>query len=45
MSVDSGSDTEEEVDSAERDAGTSSSRSPDVDGNKKVENGEESQIH
>ncbi|XP_023182580.1 uncharacterized protein LOC111606694 [Xiphophorus maculatus] len=40
MSVDSGSDTEEEVDSAERDAGTSSSRSPDVDGNKKVENGQ-----
>ncbi|XP_027866475.1 uncharacterized protein LOC114148944 isoform X2 [Xiphophorus couchianus] len=40
MSVDSGSDTEEEVDSAERDAGTSSSRSPDMDGNKKVENGQ-----
>ncbi|XP_023197626.1 uncharacterized protein LOC111610000 isoform X2 [Xiphophorus maculatus] len=40
MSVDSGSDTEEEVDSAERDDDTSSSRSPDVDGNKKVENGQ-----
>ncbi|XP_054898305.1 uncharacterized protein LOC129367697 [Poeciliopsis prolifica] len=40
MSVDSGSDTEEEVDSAERDAETSSSRSPGGDGNKEEEIGQ-----